>query len=299
MLEAILLGSAAGGGVPQWNCRCTVCRLAWARDPRVRWRTQSSLAVSADGMRWVVVNASPDLRQQIADTAELTPREGLRHSPIASVVLSNGDVDHLAGLLTLRERQPLALYASEAVLGLIEANPIFRVLDRALVTRHAVRLGDPFTPLDGMTVSLFAVPGKVPLWQEGVAAAGGTEGWTVGLDIAGGGRRIVSIPGCAAVDAAVLARIEGADVLFFDGTVWHDDELMTEGVGSKTGLRMGHMAMAGERGSIAALRDVAVARRVFVHINNTNPVLIDGSHERREVERAGWEIGYDGWRTSL
>ncbi|WP_188611873.1 pyrroloquinoline quinone biosynthesis protein PqqB [Chelatococcus reniformis] len=298
-MEAILLGSAAGGGVPQWNCRCTICRLAWTRDPRVRWRTQSSLAVSTDGARWVVINASPDLRQQIADTPELTPHEGLRHSPITSVVLSNGDVDHVAGLLTLRERQPLALYASEAVLGLIEANPIFRVLDQALVTRRAVRLGDPFVPLDGMTVTLFAVPGKVPLWQEGVATAGGTDGSTVGLDISAGGRRIVSIPGCAAVDSAVLARLEGADVLFFDGTLWHDDELMAEGVGVKTGLRMGHISMAGERGSIAALRDVAVARRVFVHINNTNPVLIDGSPEHREAERAGWEIGYDGWRASL
>lgn len=294
-MRAIILGSAAGGGVPQWNCRCPVCRLAWAGDPRVRHRTQSSLAVSIDGRRWLVINASPDVRQQIAATPVLHPREGLRHSPIDAVLVTNGDVDHIAGLLSLRERQPFRLYASGETLSALNDNRVFDVADRRVARREAVALDAPFEPLPGLGVTLFAVPGKVPLWLEGENPLVGeaTEA-TVGVMLEAGARRIAYVPGCAAVTDAVRERIAGVDLLLFDGTVYRDDELASSGVGEKTGRRMGHVPMSGPDGSMETLADCPAGRRIFIHINNTNPTLIEDSDERRAVEAAGWAIGYDG-----
>ena len=294
-VQAVVLGSAAGGGVPQWNCRCPVCRLAWAGDPRVRPRTQSSLAVTADGRRWLLINASPDLRQQIAQNPALHPREGVRHSPIAALLLTNGDVDHVAGLLSLRERQPFRLYAAGETLTALNDNRVFDVMSREAVTREAVGLDRAFEPLPGLSATLFAVPGKVPLWLEGDnPVVGEATGATVGVMLEAGPKRIAFVPGCAAVTDAVRERVAGADLLLFDGTVYRDDELSLAGVGEKTGRRMGHVPMSGPDGSIAALAGTSVGRRVFIHLNNTNPTLIDGSDERRAVEAAGWSVGYDG-----
>ena len=299
-MQAVVLGSAAGGGVPQWNCRCPVCRLAWAGDPRVRPRTQSSLAVSADGSRWLLVNASPDIRQQIAQNPALHPREGVRHSPIAALLLTNGDVDHVAGLLSLRERQPFRLYAAGETLAALDDNRVFDVANREVVPREAADLDRPFEPLPGLSATLFAVPGKVPLWLEGDDPVVGEEtGATVGVMLEAGSKRVAYVPGCAAVTDAVRERIAGADLLLFDGTVYRDDEMRLAGVGEKTGRRMGHVPMSGPDGSIAALSGVSVGRRVFVHINNTNPTLIEGSDERRAVEAAGWTIGHDGMAFGL
>lgn len=296
-MRAIVLGSAAGGGVPQWNCRCAVCELAWAGDPRVRPRTQSSLAVSGDGERWVLFNASPDIRRQIAAAPELRPRRGPRHSPIAAVVLTNGDVDHVAGLLSLRERQPFRLHATAPVLRALAQNAIFDVVAPDLVAREPVGLGEPFAPLEALRVELFAVPGKVPLWlEDGDPDLGGETESTVGALICAAARRIAYIPACAAVTASWLPRVEGVDLLLFDGTVWEDDEMIRAGTGGKTGRRMGHVPMSGPDGSMAALASAKVGRRVFVHLNNTNPVLIEGSPERARAQRAGWEIACDGMR---
>lgn len=299
-MQAIVLGSAAGGGVPQWNCRCPVCRLAWAGDPRVAPRTQSSLAVSADGERFLLLNASPDLRAQIAATPALMPREGARHSPIGAVAVTNGDVDHIAGLLSLRESQPFSLFGTKETLGLIAKNAVFDVVSPAFVERHVVDLGTHFSPLPGLSVEFFAVPGKVPLWQEDENLVVGEEtGSTVGAIICANGRRIAYVPGCAAVTDALKARIRDADLLFFDGTLYRDDEMVEAGTGRKTGARMGHLSMSGADGTIALLADVPVARRVFIHINNTNPALIDGSEECRAVEAAGWAIARDGMEFRL
>ncbi len=294
-MQAIVLGSAAGGGVPQWNCRCPVCRLAWEGDPRVLPRTQSSLAVSPDGESWLLINASPDLRQQITSTPALHPREGLRHSPIRAVLLTNGDVDHVAGLLTLRESQPYRLFGTADILGALAGSPVFDVVHPRFVPREEIVLDRGFEPLEGLLVTLFAVPGKAPLWLEGAAPViGEATGTTVGALIEAGGKRLVYIPGCAAVSQDVRRRVEGADALLFDGTVLEDDDMIRAGVGEKTGWRMGHVAMSGESGSIAAFANVRVGRKVFVHINNTNPALVEGSAERRRVEEAGWTIAHDG-----
>jgi pyrroloquinoline quinone biosynthesis protein B len=294
-VQAIILGSAAGGGVPQWNCRCPVCSLAWDGDPRVRPRTQSSLAVSADGARWLVVNASPDIRQQIAANPALHPREGLRHSPISAVLLTNGDVDHVAGLLALRESQPLALYGTREILTALNANPIFDVLNPTCVERREVALNSTIEPLPGLRATLFPVPGKAPLWLEGAAPVIGEAGEsTVGVLIEAGGRRLAYVPGCARVGEELRRRVDGVDALLLDGTVLEDDDMIRAGVGAKTGWRMGHVPMNGPTGSIVGLSDLVIGRRVFVHVNNTNPVLVEGSAERRYVEESGWTIAHDG-----
>ena len=298
-MHIIVIGSAAGGGFPQWNCRCPTCRLAWAGDPRVVPRTQSSLAVSADGRDWVLVNASPDLRQQILATPALHPRDGARHSPIRAVVLTNGDVDHVAGLLTLRERQPFALHASASLHAMLDADPVFAVLDRTLVSRHAVAL-DEAGRIEGLDVTAFAVPGKVPLFLEsGEVEVGGETEMTVGLDIRANGRRAVHVPGCASVTPALLERIRGADLLLFDGTTFTDDEMPRLGLSPKTAARMGHVAMSGPGGSLDALAEAEVGAKVYLHINNTNPALVEGSAERRAIETAGWRIAHDGMEFRL
>lgn len=294
-MRAIILGSAAGGGVPQWNCRCPVCRFAWAGDPRVKPRTQSSLAVSRDGETWILVNASPDIRQQIAATPPLHPRSGLRHSPLQAVLLTNGDVDHVAGLLTLRESQPFDLFATAGILDAVAANPIFDVLNPAHVARREVRLESTFEPLPGLLATLFPVPGKAPLWLEGDAPVIGELGEsTVGVMFEADGRRIAYVPGCARITDDLRRRVEGVDALLFDGTVLEDDDLIRAGVGAKTGWRMGHVPINGAEGAIAALAGCSIGRRVFVHINNTNPILIEGSAERRLVEESGWTVAHDG-----
>lgn len=314
-MRIIILGSAAGGGLPQWNCNCGNCRRARAGDPAVRPRSQSSLAVSADGERWFILNASPDIRQQIERTAPLQPRHGVRHSPIAGVVLTNGDVDHIAGLLTLRESQALSLYATGRVLAVLDANPVFNVLRRDMVARVPLALDTPLAlnvPLAlggpegeaaGLTIEAFAVPGKVALYLEDPAAAdyGTVAEDTVGLRLSeeATGRGFFYVPGCAALPADLATRLQGAGLIVFDGTTWHDDEMVESGAGVKTATRMGHMCMSGERGSMAAFAALAVGRKIYVHINNTNPVLRDGSAERTAAEAAGWEIATDGMEIAL
>lgn len=299
-MRIVILGSAAGGGLPQWNCRCPICSLARAEPERVRPRTQSSIAVSPDGDRWLLVNASPDIRQQLFDNPVMHPREGLRHSPIHAVLLTNGDVDHVAGLLTLREGQPFTLYGTAGILDSVNANRVFDVMAADVVKRQAIRLGEAFEPVPGLTVTLFAVPGKVPLWLEDETMQIGAETeTTVGAMIEAGDRRLAYIPGCARVTDDLKARLSGVDALLFDGTVLLDDDMIRAGVGTKTGWRMGHVPMTGESGSIAALADVAIGRRVFVHINNTNPVLVEGSDERSRVEAEGWTVAHDGLSLTL
>lgn len=298
-MRAVVLGSAAGGGFPQWNCRCDNCLLAWAGDTRVAWRTQSSVAVSRDGESWLLLNASPDLRQQILATPALWPRKGTRHSPVSGVWLTNADIDHVAGLLTLRERQPFTLHGSKAVLAALDT-PVFRVLDAGIVPRRATEPGEAVEPLPGLMVEAFVAPGKTALYLEsGDVAIGVEDGATIGLDIEADGRRLVYLPGCAAISDTVRRRIAGADALLFDGTTFTDDEMVAQGLSTKTAHRMGHLAMSGPDGSIEGLADVPVGRRIFTHINNTNPVLRADSDERAFVLRAGWEIAFDGMEIAL
>jgi pyrroloquinoline quinone biosynthesis protein B len=298
-LTAIVLGSAAGGGFPQWNCRCAVCRLAWAGDARVRSRTQASVAISADRQNWVLLNASPDLRQQLARSTALHPNSGARGSPIRVVVLTGAEIDQVAGLLSMREREPFTICATATTLATIAGNTLFDVLAPDVVTRRAITPGEKVALPGGLQVELFLVPGKAPLYLEGdnPDTASETAG-NVGVEVSAGSARLVFIPGAAAVSAAMHERMARADVVLFDGTLFRDDEMIASGTGVKTGRRMGHMPIAGGDGTLAALAALP-ARRIFMHINNTNPILIDGSPERAEVERAGWQVAEDGMEIVL
>ncbi|MGI2035613.1 pyrroloquinoline quinone biosynthesis protein PqqB [Rhizobium panacihumi] len=295
-LRFLVLGAAAGGGLPQWNCGCPNC--AAARQGKLTPQTQSSLAVSVDGQSWLVLNASPDIRAQLERNPALWPA-GLRGSPIAAVLPTNGDIDHVAGLLTLREKQEFSLYATSALLQTLSDNPIFNVLDPACVTQRKIALDAPFFPLPQLETRLFAVPGKVPLYLEKGEPQLGTEGeQTIGVEFRVGALRAYYIPGCGDVTAALAQRIDGADLLLFDGTVWHDDEMIRLGVGIKTGRRMGHVPISGEGGSLEALSALSIRRRVFVHINNTNPIWRAGP-ERAALEAKGFEVGHDEMEISL
>ncbi len=291
-LRARILGAAAGGGLPQWNCGCENCRLA--RTGAITAQTQSSLAVSGNGKDWAILNASPDIRQQMAASPELHPT-GLREMPLASVLVTNGDIDHVAGLLTLREMQAFDLFATGGIHDVLRANPIFDALNPRVVTRRTVALDAPFDLASGLCATLFAVPGKVPLYMEGESVETELLGeQTVGVHLSAGGRDAFYIPGCAALTDDLRDRLRGAALVLFDGTLWSDDEMVRAGTGTKTGARMGHMSMSGERGSLAAFAGMGVGRAVFVHMNNTNPVLRPDSPERAEAEAAGWTIGQDG-----
>jgi pyrroloquinoline quinone biosynthesis protein B len=298
-LTVLVLGSAAGGGFPQWNCRCATCRLAWAGDARVRPRTQASLAVSADGENWLLINASPDLPQQVRQSKVLHPRSGTRGSPIKAVVLTGAEIDQVAGLLSLREREPLMVCATPATLVALADNAMFGVLAADVVRRTAAIPGVPLMLPGEVEARVFMVPGKLPLYLEGENPETASEtAANVGVEISARNARLVYIPGAAAVTAAMMERIKRADVVFFDGTLFRDDEMIASGTGAKTGRRMGHMPIDGQDGSLAVLEGVA-GRRVYVHVNNTNPILIEGSPERVEVERKGWEVAEDGMEIVL
>lgn len=306
-MKAVVLGAAAGGGFPQWNSNARACNRARSGDAAAPARTQASLAVSADGQHWFLFNAAPDLRQQIEASPELHPRGALRSTPIAGVVLTGGDVDAIAGLLTLRERQPLSIYATAKVHGILKANPIFEVLAQDVVVRRTLALERPQELVlpdgsaSGLTVEAFAVPGKVPLYLEerqGTPPIVLGED-TVGVVIADTRSRLFYIPGCAAMIEAVSSRLRGAELVLFDGTLWRDDEMIRLGLGSKSGRRMGHMSLTGPEGTIGAFEGLGVKRKILVHINNSNPVLLADSSERAALEAAGWEVGYDGMRLSI
>jgi pyrroloquinoline quinone biosynthesis protein B len=298
-LTAIVLGAAGGGGFPQWNCLCSVCQLAWAGDTRVRPRTQASLAVSGDGEHWVLLNATPDLRSQLLATPRLQPHAGLRNSPIAAVILTGAEVDQVAGLLTLRERQAFTVLASGDTLKALEANPIFAVLATGVVSRQTIALDRRFPLPGGLEAELFTVPGKVALYLEGEDPALAAEtGANVGVEIVSGSQRLAYVPGAAGMTPALRERLARADVILFDATLFTDDEMIATGTGEKTGRRMGHMPLDGADGTLAALAGLG-GRRILTHINNTNPILIEGSPERRKVEAAGFEVAEDGMEIVL
>ncbi|MCA6118446.1 pyrroloquinoline quinone biosynthesis protein PqqB [Bradyrhizobium sp. WSM 1738] len=309
MLRVVVLGAAAGGGVPQWNCGCPVCRKARSENPELR-STQASIAVSADSEHWYLVNASPDLRQQLIATPQLHPKAGqLRHSPVAGVILTNGEIDAVAGLLSMREGSPFTLYAHERVLAILRSNSIFNVLGEKNVKRRPIEIDQAFEPAlpdgspSGIEILPFAVPGKGAWYLEGKVhpEGGDAAGDTLGLRILDktSGKYFYFLAACARMTDDLKSRLKGAALVFFDGTVWRDDELIVQGLGAKTGQSMGHIAMSGEQGAIASLAGVDIGRKMFLHINNSNPALLSGSDERKALEQAGWQIPADGTEITL
>ena len=309
MLRVVVLGAAAGGGVPQWNCGCPVCRMARTEHPELQ-STQASIAISADGDHWFLINASPDLRQQLIATPQLHPAAGkLRHSPIAGVILTNGEIDAVAGLLSMREGWPFAIYAHKRVLSILKTNSIFNVLSEKNVRRQPIEVDEAFEPAlpdgspSGIEVLPFAVAGKGAWYLEGKAHPAGDagDGDTLGLRIMdkASGKHFYFLAACAKVTDDLRSRLDGASAIFFDGTVWRDDELIAAGLGNKTGQGMGHIAMSGDSGAIESLDGLDIGRKMFLHINNSNPVLLRDSAERATAERAGWQIPADGTEITL
>ena len=278
-----VLGAAAGGGFPQWNCGCANCRKARAGSPDVTPLTQECVAVSPDGERWFLLNASPEIRAQIESFAPLHPRQA-RHSPIAGVALTNGDLDHTLGLLSLRESHPITVYATEPVRrGFTEGNALYRTLERfpGQVT---------WKPYGG-TLEAIPAPGKLPVHLEKSAAD--DEMQNVGLLIEG---RLAYFPAAGAITPRMLEALRHAECLFFDGTFWSSDELIAAGLGTKRAEDMAHIPVMQSLSAFSALK---VKRKIFIHINNTNPLLDRTSPQRRQAEAAGWEIAYDGMDFSL
>jgi pyrroloquinoline quinone biosynthesis protein B len=294
MMHALVLGAAAGGGFPQWNCGCPNCTLARAGDPAARPRTQASIAVSA-GQGWLLVGASPDLRQQILANPELAPPPGTRASPIAGVVLVSADIDGIAGLLTLREQHRFRLFAPAAILAVLRANAIFASLDPALVEQIDLQPHHATDTGLGLTLTLLELPGKTPLYQEDRQAPEAAPAVTFAARLDAGGQVCIIAPACARITDQVTATLADATTLFFDGTVFTDDEMITAGLSHKTGQRMGHVSVAGPDGALARLAPLP-ARKIFFHINNSNPMLLETSAERRQVEAAGFAVAYDGMR---
>lgn len=306
-----ILGASAGGGFPQWNCNGIHSSAVRSGKAGYRARLQSSLAVSANGKDWVLLNASPDLRQQINETPELHPDSSgaLRNSPIKAVIVTNADVDHITGLINLREGQPFTIYGSDRVLATLNANSIFNVCNPDIVPRKVFKLDAP-TKIEGagvdtgLTIEAFAVPGKIALFLERGSATdnyGSRDGDTIGLEVTdrASGKSFFYVPGVAEIDAPLADRIRGADLLFLDGTLFTDDEMVSQGLSHKSGQRMGHISVSGPEGSIAAIEPLDIKRRIYVHINNSNPMLDETSEARKTVDAAGWEVGFDGMEISL
>jgi pyrroloquinoline quinone biosynthesis protein B len=304
-LQVLVLGSAAGGGFPQWNCGCGNCVAVRQHRPGFRARTQDSLAVSADGDRWWLLNASPDILSQIQATPELWARE-LRHSPIAGIVLTNGDLDHVLGLLLLRESQRLSVYATPRVAEGLRQNVMLRTLQRFedQVRWRTLELGAATQLLEaegrpsGLEISAWAVPGKPPLHLMHSFAPSAED--NVALRVTHDGSDASSLVYATAVaNLDDLTPFANTEALFFDGTFWSEDELPSLGVAVGSARSMAHLPISGDAGSLRRLASLPIEHRYYTHVNNTNPVLDETSPEHELVRRAGVRIAVDGLRLSL
>lgn len=302
-MHVVLLGTAAGGGFPQWNCWCPSCRVARSDPRRAVPRSQSSAAVTADGERWFLLNASPDVRDQLGRLSVRAP-EGVRHVPVEGVVLTDAELDHTLGIVLLREARRLQVTATDAVRRVIENDsrllPVTRAFAEVSVTElvpdRATQLCYRDGSASGLWVTCFPVPAGPPRFAR-EERPDHTVGLLVRDDQTGGSCAFV--PGCGGLDHSLLARLAAADLLLFDGTFWTDDELIGLGIGERTAREMDHLPVSGPDGSLARLRTLSGRQRVYTHINNTNPMLIEDGPERREVEQAGLQVGVDGMRFTL
>jgi pyrroloquinoline quinone biosynthesis protein B len=304
-----ILGSAAGGGFPQWNCACANCSAVRTGTFAGRARTQAQVALSNDGETWFLLGASPDLRSQIEATPELHPAEGVRISPISGVVLTSADLDHILGLLLLRELQPFRVFATASVLQILrEDNSLFGMLNRVprQVDWSTIVPGSPFelNSVDGPRSGVFAT--AIPLGTRYPAYVTPTRAGQLqaneavtGLVVESSGKRLAYLSAVGRIDDVLIERLENMDVLLFDGTFWSDDELIRVESSGATARQMGHLPVGGPDGSLRQLAKLRDMKKVFIHINNTNPMLDESSPEYREVRDAGWEIAEDGWQFTL
>ena len=298
-----VLGSGAGGGFPQWNCNCANCNGFRAGSLRAQARTQSSIALSGDGRRWYLLNASPDIRQQINASACLAPQAAPRDTPIQAVLLTNAEIDHITGLLSLRESQPLCVYSTAQVQQwVLETNSVFRGLFRVPTssvwkTVHPAERQE-IVGIDGKSSGLwleaFLVPGKPPAYLTGLVAESAEATIAYKIIDAVSQRSLVYLPAIKHIDGDVMTMLEGCDCFFFDGTCWSNDELVRLGLSQKTSLSMGHVPISGPSGSLVQLARLQRTRKIYTHMNNTNPLLIEDASERQVIAEAGWDVAFDG-----
>src|SRR5580704_17631650 len=305
-----ILGSAAGVGFPQWNCNCENCRCIRTGTFRGKSRTQTQVAVSDDGRTWFLLNASPDLRMQIERTPALQPSRAVRDSPITGVLITSADIDQIAGLLSLRELQPFRIYSTASLRHILrEDNSVFgmlnRVPDQVCWTDVKMKVNFPLLTMDGsesgICCEVFSLEKKYPTYvsQERAATLNPEEASLAAMLTASSGRRIAYMPAVPAITEPLLRLLETADLVLFDGTFWSDDELIRLQGSGATARDMGHVPVSGNDGSLRALAGLQRPRKLFVHVNNTNPMLDESGAAYREVRAAGWEIAEDGWQLNL
>jgi len=310
-MQVRILGSAAGGGFPQWNCACPNCRALRAGTFQGKARSQTQVAGSADGEHWFLLGASPDLRSQIESTPKLHPRpDSTRHSPIQGAVLLNADIDHVLGLLLLRELQPLNAYATLSVRRILtEDNSMFAMLQRISpqLTWTEFAVDQDFHLLtvsgadSGLVCRALSLGRHYPAYvsqsrQQQLSRREASLGLIVESP---SGNRLAYMPAVPQIDDVLLKELDSADVLLFDGTFWSDDELIRIQGSGQTAQEMGHVAVSSDEGSMAKLAQLRHPRKIYIHVNNTNPMLDEASEEHRQVRDAGWEIAEDGWQFEL
>ena len=302
-----VLGAAAGGGFPQWNCGCANCRGVREGTIEARPRTQDSVTVSADGARWFLLNASPEIRTQIESFPALHPKRA-RHTPIAAIVLTNGDLDHCLGIFSLREAHPIVIYATDRVRqGITESNVFYRTLQRfpGQVTWRSLKLGreeelvDAGNAATGLWLEPVPSPGKLPVHLDGLASADPEDNIGLRIRERATGLVLAYFSAVGRMSPSVRQGLEGASAVFFDGTFWSSDELSGPGLMAKTAEDLAHLPIGGEGGSLGMLAALPRARKIFTHINNTNPILREDSEERRAVEAGGCEVAFDGMEIRL
>ncbi len=309
-MQIEILGSAAGGGFPQWNCNCRNCQSLRSGVFHGRSRTQTQVAVSSDNEAWFLLGASPDLRTQIERTPALQPRRAGRDSPLAGVLLDSAEIDQIAGLLSLRELQPFRIYCTSSLRHILQKdNTVFAMLNRAphQVCWMDIKVGESFPLLtiagnhSGICCEVFSLGNKYPAYVSPQRAEQlNSEEALLGMMLtSSSGGRMAYVPAVPAIDEYLLRRLESVDLVLFDGTFWSDGELMQVQEGAAKAREMGHVPVSGQEGSLCKLAEMRRPRKIFVHINNTNPMLDQSSPEYREVEAAGWEVAEDGWHLNL
>ena len=305
-----ILGSAAGGGFPQWNCNCRNCSSLRAGALTAKRRMQTQVAVSGDGREWFLLNASPDLRLQIEHAPDLRPRYAVRDSPISGVLLTSADIDQVAGLLSLRELQSFGIYCMPSLRRILrEGNSMFGMLNRVpqQVCWNDISLDASFPLLtmagqdSGASCQAISLGSKYPVYvsQELVSDLVPQES-SVGLILtSSSGKRVAYMPAVPGISEPLLRLLDTVDLLLFDGTFWSEDELIRVQGSGATAKEMGHVPVSGPEGSLARLAKLRRPRKIYLHINNTNPMLDESSPEYRHVHTAGWEIAEDGWQFNL
>jgi pyrroloquinoline quinone biosynthesis protein B len=300
-MQIHLLGTAAGGGVPQWNCDCAVCREARTGTGRVRPRTQSSVAISADGRIWFLLNASPDIRGQIESFKPLQPTAGKssRHSPIEGILLTNADLDHTLGLMLLREGEKLRVHATPNVRRALTEGISFQPALESFCGTEWIEPSPTATPLlrrdgspSGLTYQAIPLPGKPPRFMKAKTMGGNVVGYHI-VDAKTGGR-LLFLPDVAELNQTISQWLPKCDALLFDGTFWSETEMRDQGLGNLTAADMGHAPISGANGSLKLLAEQDIRHKIYTHINNTNPILIEDSPEAAAVKAAGCAVGRDG-----